>query len=132
METILLVICAAPVVTGWRSLVAQALVGALRLHQAETGREKASIIGRAYEGRLTPALDLPTHKRNRIFVLEKRDAIITWTWPALVPIVSAAETRTFTLVFALGIVATLSRVAFDKLAMPRWRLSRLEWNGKRS
>ena len=133
LETLLLVICAAPVITGWRSLVAQVLVGALRLHQAENGREKASILGRyAEQNDGEPYSVLAAHKQTRIKTLDARDALITWTWPALVPIVSAAETRSFTLVLVLGILATLARVAFDKLAIPRWRLSRLEWKGKRS
>lgn len=128
LETILIVVCAAPVVTGWRSLVAQALVGALRLHQAENGREKASIIGRAKEsGLFLEPTTLAREKVKRLLVLENRDAIITWAWPVIVPIVSAAETSAFTLALAIGILATLTRVGFDKLAIPAWRKSRLEW-----
>jgi len=131
METLLLVACAVPVIAGWRSLVAQVLVGALRLHQAETGREKASIIGRAKEAGLATEPDLHYQKRNRLRELETCDALITWAWPVLVPIVSAAETGSFTMVLVLGILATLARVTFDKLAMPRWRKSRLAWKETR-
>jgi hypothetical protein len=127
METILLVACAAPVVTGWRSLLAQIIVGALRLHQAEVGREKASIIGRAYEHRLLPALDLPTAKRNLIHAIEKREAIIAWVWPVLVPLVAAAETNAWTLVLVVGIVATIVRIWFDKWVTPNWRTNRVDW-----
>jgi hypothetical protein len=127
LETILLIACAAPVVTGWRSLVAQALVGALRLHQAETGREKASILGRAKEAGLVTEPCLPYPKRNRLRALDACDALITWVWPVLVPIVSAAETSSFNMALVAGILATLARVAFDKLVMPAWRKSRLEW-----
>ena len=128
LETILLVACAVPVITGWRSLVAQVLVGALRLHQAENGREKASIIGRAKEsGLFLEPSTLAREKVKRLLVLENRDAIMTWTWPVLVPIVSAAETSAFTLALAIGILATLARAGFDKLAMPAWRKSRLKW-----
>lgn len=127
LETILLIACAVPVITGWRSLVAQVLVGALRLHQAENGREKASIIGRFVEVGGPPDLMLPAHKKARVRILDNRDALMTWIWPVLAPIVSAAETSTFNLVLVAGILATLSRVAFDKLAMPAWRKSRLEY-----
>lgn len=127
METTLLVACAVPVITGWKSLLAQIIVGALRLHQAEVGREKASIIGRAYEHKLLPALDLPTVKRNLIHAIEKREAIIAWVWPVLVPLVAAAETNAWTLVLAVGIVATIVRVWFDKWVMPKWRTSRVKW-----
>ena len=128
LETILLVACAVPVVTGWRSLLAQFLVGALRLHQAENGREKASILGRYAElNNGEPYPVLAAHKQARIKILDARDAIITWTWPVIVPIVSAAETSAFTLALAIGILATLARVGFDKLAIPAWRKSRLEW-----
>ena len=132
LETILLVACAAPVITGWRSLVAQVLVGALRLHQAENGREKASILTRFAE--LTesfPHSDLAEIKQSRIKILDARDAIMTWVWPVLVPIVGASETSAFTLALVVGILATFARVAFDKLAMPAWRKSRLEWKGIR-
>jgi hypothetical protein len=131
LETILLIGCAAPVITGWRSLLAQVLVGALRLHQAENGREKASIIGRAKESGLATEPDLIFSKRARIRILENRDALITWTWPVLVPIVSASETWAFTWALVIGILATLARAGFDKLAMPAWRKSRLAWKGIR-
>jgi hypothetical protein len=127
LETLLLVACAAPVVTGWRSLVAQALVGALRLHQAENGREKASIIGRFAEIGGPTDLMLPAHKKARVLVLDARDTIMTWIWPVIVPILCAAETSAFNLALVAGILATLARVAFDKLAIPAWRKSRLEW-----
>lgn len=128
LETILLVACAASVVTGWRSLVAQVLVGALRLHQAENGREKASILGRYAElNDGEPYSVLAAHKQARIKILDARDALITWTWPVIVPIVSAAEASVFTLALVIGILATLARAGFDKLAMPAWRKSRLEW-----
>jgi hypothetical protein len=128
LETILLIACAAPVVTGWRSLVAQALVGALRLHQAENGREKSSFVSRHNETRCVDVyLVFPPEKRERLRVIDARDAIIAWTWPVVVPIVSAAETSAFNLALVAGILATLVRVAFDKLAMPAWRKSRLEW-----
>jgi hypothetical protein len=127
LETILLVACAVPVVTGWRSFVAQVLVGALRLHQAENGREKASILGRYAElNDGDPYSALAMHKQRRIKILDNRDAIMTWIWPVLAPIVSAAENSTFNLTLAAGILATLARVAFDKLAVPAWRKSRLE------
>jgi hypothetical protein len=126
-ELILLVACAAPVVSGWRSALAQGLVIALRLHQAETGREKASIIGRAKEAGLTTEPDVCREKRARLSVLSAREALIAWTWPALVVIVSAAETKSIGLVATLGLVATMARVWFDKRAMPAWRKSRVEW-----
>ena len=127
LETILLVGCATPVVTGWRSLLAQVLVGALRLHQAENGREKTSIMSRPKEQGLIAEPMLIFSKRQRIAVLDKREAIITWVWPVIVPIVAAAETNAWTLALAIGIVATVVRVWFDKRAMPAWRKSRLEW-----
>lgn len=127
LETLLLIACAAPVVTGWRSFVAQVLVGALRLHQAENGREKASILGRAKEAGLVTEPDLHEHKKARVRILDARDTLITWIWPVLVPIVSAAETSTFNSALAAGILSTLARVAFDKLAIPAWRESRLDW-----
>ena len=127
LETLLLVACAAPVATGWRSFIAQALVGALRLHQAENGREKASIIGRFAEAGGPTDLMLPAHKKARVCVLDARDEIMTWVWPVLVPVVSAAEASAFSLALVAGILATLARVGFDKLAMPAWRKSRLEW-----
>lgn len=127
LELILLVACAAPVITGWRSFVSQMLVGALRLHQAENGREKASIIGRAKEaGLFLEPTTMAREKVKRLLVLENRDALITWTWPVIVPIVSAAETSAFSSALAAGILATLARVAFDKLAMPAWRKSRVD------
>lgn len=127
LETLLLVVCAAPVVTGWRSFMAQALVGTLRLHQAENGREKASILGRYTElNDGEPHSNLTLHKQARIKILDARDALITWIWPVLVPIVSAAETSTFNLALVVGILATLARVAHDKLVIPAWRKSRLE------
>lgn len=128
LETTLLVVCAAPVITGWCSFVAQVLVGVLRLHQAENGRERASIIGRAKEtGLFLEPTTMAREKVKRLLVLDNRDALITWIWPVLVPIVGAAETSAFNLVLAVGTLATLARVAFDKLMMPAWRKSRLEW-----
>jgi hypothetical protein len=127
LETLLLVACAAPVVTGWRSFIAQALVGTLRLHQAENAREKASVIGRFAEAGGPMDLMLPAHKKARVRVLDARDTLISWVWPVLVPIVSAAETSAFNFALAAGILATVARVAFDKLAIPAWRKSRLEW-----
>jgi hypothetical protein len=128
LETLLLVACAAPVVTGWRSFIAQALVGALRLHQAENAREKASITGRAKEaGLFLEPTTMAREKVKRLLILDNRDAIMTWIWPVLIPIVSAAETSAFGLALAAGILATVARVAFDKLAIPAWRKSRLEW-----
>jgi hypothetical protein len=127
LETLLLIACAVPVVTGWRSLIAQAIVCALRLHQAEVGREKASILGRAKEHGfiLDPLMGL--EKKKRLAVLDARDAIITWVWPVLVPVVSAAETSAWTWALGIGIIATIVRVWFDKWAMPKWRASRVEW-----
>ncbi len=125
LETLLLIACAAPVVTGWRSFIAQLVVGALRLHQAEMAREKASIWSRPTLMSTPPVLIFS--KRQRISELEKRDQIISWTWPVFVPMVQAAETRAFGVAVALGIVATLVRVWFDRWAMPMWRKSRVEW-----
>jgi hypothetical protein len=127
LETLLLIACAAPVVTGRHSLIAQVIVGALRLHQAEVGREKASIIGRAKEHGfiLDPLMGLT--KKKRLAILDARDAIITWFWPVLVPIVSASETNAFTWALGIGIIATMIRVWFDKWAMPKWRAGRVEW-----
>ena len=128
METILLVVCAAPVVTGWRSLIAQALVGALRLHQAEVGREKASIMSRAKEqGLFLEPSTMGKGKAKRLHVLDAREAIIAWVWPVLVPLVAAAETNAWTWVLVVGVMATLARIAFDKWAMPKWRASRVGW-----
>lgn len=127
METILLVVCAAPVVTGWRSLLAQIIVGALRLHQAEVGREKASIMSRPKEQGLIAEPMLIFSKRQRIAVLDAREAIIAWVWPVLVPLVSVAETNAWTWALQFGFFATLIRVGFDKWVMPRWRASRVEW-----
>ena len=128
MEAILLVACAAPVVTGWKSLLAQIIVGALRLHQAEVGREKASIVSRAKEqGLFLEPSTMGKEKAKRLRVLDAREAIISWVWPVLVPIVTAAETNTWTLVLVIGIIATIVRVWFDKWAMPKWRASRVEW-----
>lgn len=134
LETLLLVACAAPVVTGWRSFVAQVLVGVLRLHQAENTREKASITGRAKEaGLFLEPTTMAREKVKRLLILDNRDAIVTWIWPVLIPIVSAAETSAFSLALVVGMLATLARVGFDKLAMPAWRKSRLEWrNGLRT
>lgn len=131
METLLLIACAVPVITGWRSLVAQLIVGALRLHQAENGREKASIVGRFAEAGEPTTLMLPARKKARLAVLDARDAIITWSWPVVVPIVSAAETSAWSWALALGIAATLVRAWFDKWAMPKWRASRVEWRKNR-
>ena len=132
LETLLLIACAAPVVTGWRSFLAQALVAALRLHQAENGWEKANIIRRAKEtGLFLEPSTMAREKVRRLLVLENRDVLITWTWPALVPIVSAAETRAIGWTVAIGIVVTLIRIGFDKLTMSAWRKSRLEWRGTR-
>ena len=127
IEAILLVACAAPAVIGWKSLLAQVIVGALRLHQAEVGREKASIVSRSKEQGLIVEPMLIFSKRQRIAVLDAREAIIAWVWPVLVPLVSAAETNAWTLVLVVGIVATIVRVWFDKWAMPKWRKSRVEW-----
>jgi len=127
METILLVACAAPVVTGWRSLLAQIIVGALRLHQAEVGREKASIMSRPKEQGLIAEPMLIFSKRQRIAVLDKREAIIAWFWPVLVPLVAAAETNAWTLVLVVGIVATFVRIWFDKWVIPNWRTNRVDW-----
>ena len=128
METILLVACAAPVVTGWKSLLAQTIVGGLRLHQAETGREKASIVSRAKEqGLFLEPSTMGKEKAKRLHILDAREAIIAWVWPVLVPLVAAAETNTWTLVLAVGVVATVVRVWFDKWVIPRWRASRVEW-----
>ena len=128
MEAILLVACAAPVVTGWKSLLAQIIVGALRLHQAEVGREKASIMSRAKEqGLFLEPSTMGKEKAKRLRVLDAREAIISWVWPVLVPIVTAAETNTWTLVLAAGIAATVMRVVFDKVVIPNWRTSRVGW-----
>ena len=128
METILLVACAAPVVTGWKSLLAQTIVGGLRLHQAETGREKASIVSRAKEqGLFLEPSTMGKEKAKRLHILDAREAIIAWVWPVLVPLVAAAETNTWTLVPAVGVVAAVVRGWSDKWVIPRWRASRVEW-----
>jgi len=128
METILLVACAVPVVTGWRSLLAQIIVGALRLHQAEVGREKTSILSRAKEqGLFLEPSTMGKEKAKRLNVLDAREAIIAWVWPVLVPLVAAAETNARTLVLGIGIVATVARVVFDKVVILNWRTSRVGW-----
>jgi hypothetical protein len=127
MEALLLVACAAPVVTGWKSLLAQTIVGTLRLHQAEVGREKASILSRPKEQGLIAEPMLIFSKRQRLALLDKREAIIAWVWPVLVPLVAAAETNAWTLVVGIGIVATIARIVFDKVVIPKWRTSRVGW-----
>jgi len=128
LETILLVACAVPVVTGWKSLLAQIIVGALRLHQAETGREKVSILSRAKEqGLFLEPSTMGKEKAKRLHVLDARESIIAWVWPVLVPLVASAETNSWTLVLGIGIVATVVRAAFDKVVILKWRTSRVEW-----
>jgi len=128
METILLAACAAPVVAGWKSLLAQVIVGALRLHQAEVGREKTSILSRAKEqGLFLEPSTMGKEKARRLNVLDAREAIIAWVWPVLVPLVAAAETNAWTLVLGIGIVATIVRVVFDKVVIPNWRTDRVGW-----
>jgi len=128
MEMILLVACAVPVVTGWKSLLAQVIVGALRLHQAEVGREKTSILSRAKEqGLFLEPSTMGKEKAKRLNVLDARESIIAWVWPVLVPLVASAETNSWTLVLGIGIVATVVRAAFDKVVILKWRTSRVEW-----
>lgn len=130
-EAFLLGLCAVPGVSGWRSLVAALLVNALRLRAAETGRRKASILGRVREVNLVVDPDLPLGKLAQLREIEEEEAWHTWAWPGLAMVVAAAELQTFTAALVLSVGATLSRAWYDKRALPAWRRARLAWKARR-
>lgn len=130
-EAFLLALCAVPGVSGWRSLVAALLVNALRLCAAETGRRKASILGRAKEDGLVVEPDLAPEKLAKLREIDEEEAWHTWAWPGLAMAVAAAELQTFTAALALGVGTTLARAWYDKRSLPAWRRSRLAWKAER-
>lgn len=130
-EVFLLALCAVPGVSGWRSALAALLVNALRLRAAETGRRKASILGRAKEAGLVVDPDLAPYKLAQLREIEEEEAWHTWAWPGLAMVVAAAEMRSFTAALVLGAGATLARAWYDKRALPAWRRSRLAWKARR-
>ena len=130
-EAFLLTLCTVPGVSGWRSVVAALLVNALRLRAAETGRRKASILGRAKERGLVVEPQLVFSKRQELKQIEEEEAWHTWAWPGLTAFVAAAESGSFTFAAGLALASTLARAWYDKRALPAWRRSRLAWKARR-
>ncbi len=130
IEFLLLVAAAVPVVTGWRSGLANAIILALRMTEAYWRREEGSVYGRHKEDGGIAAL--PERKLARAKVREKILTTITWIWPGLSTMVQAAEAQTVTWAVGIGIVVTMVRLLIGSVAMPAWRKSRLEWKAIRA
>lgn len=126
LETLLLLACALPAVHDRRSGAVAAVTGLLRLYQAETAREKASIEGRHRERHAAPPY--PPHKQRLIDTLAWREQWVTWAWPALFVLVAADS---WGWPAAAALFATLTRAAWAKLAFPAWRRSRAAWRAER-
>jgi hypothetical protein len=122
LETALLIACALPAVHDLRSGAIAAVTGLLRLYQAETAREKASIEGRHRERHAAPPY--PPRKQALIDALAWREQLVTWAWPALIVLVAADS---WGWPAATALFATLARAAWAKLAFPAWRRSRAAW-----
>lgn len=130
IEFILLVVAAAPVVTSWRSGLANTIVLQLRMFEAYWRREDGSVYGRHDEaGGIAP---LPERKMARARLRKKILTIITWIWPGLCTMVQAAEAQTVTWAVGLGLLATMIRLLIGLVAMPAWRKSRIEWKAIRA
>lgn len=125
VETLLLVLCAIPGVTGLRSAVAASLIGVLRLVETELQREEASVMGRHIEQGGVSAL--PPAKEARAATRRKTMELVAWTWPALTLMLQAAERGRGGIALLIAIGATLLRVAWYRRAMPWWRRSRVAW-----
>lgn len=134
-ETVLLVMCAWPSVNTVGGAAVQVFAGAVRLHQVECGRAKASINGRAVEqGKIPPRSKLSAEKELLLEKLEWHDLMIQWIWPVVAPItaaVASGDPNAISSALLLGIAATLLRGLYDKPGMAWWRASRVEWKQAR-
>lgn len=130
-ETALLVMCAWPSVNTVGGAIVQMFAGAVRLHQVECGRAKASINGRAMEqGKIQPRPQLSAEKELLLEKIEWHDLVCQWIWPVVTPIavaVASGEPNAISGALLLGIAATLLRGLYDKPGMAWWRGSRVEW-----
>ena len=130
LEVMLLVACALPAVTGWRSCIAAGLVGVLRLYETELRREDASVLGRHKERGGVSAL--PAEKVARAGHRERALEVVTWVWPGMTALVMAAEVGPIIATAIAAIGATLVRAAWGRMIMPRWRASRVAWRASDS
>jgi hypothetical protein len=128
LEAFLLVCVAFPVVTGWRSLLAQTLLGLLRFAEAWLSHAGKSIRGRASEQGLVPAWHHAHPEKARALKrLAWCEQWTYWAWPVLIPAVLAAEQHSLTIGVCIAINATMARKMFDQIALPVWRRSRRAW-----